>query len=89
MTSDGMQKARRAAGGRDAGGRDADIARLLGITPSAVSRWNGVVPPARAIELEALTRGRVTRYEIRPDHFGPPFEPESGPAVTAGERRAA
>ena len=84
MTSDGMQKARRAAGGRDA-----DIARLLGITPSAVSRWNGIVPPARAIELEALTQGRVTRYEIRPDHFDPPLEPESEPSVTAGERRAA
>lgn len=64
-TSDGIGKARRAAGGRDA-----DIARLLGITASAVSRWNGRVPPARAIEIEALTRGRVTRYEIRPDHFG-------------------
>jgi DNA-binding transcriptional regulator YdaS (Cro superfamily) len=78
---DGMRRARHAAGGRDI-----DIARLLGITPSAVSRWNGVVPVRRAIEIEALTAGRVTRYDIRPDHFGP--SPSSSrppsPAAPAG-----
>jgi DNA-binding transcriptional regulator YdaS (Cro superfamily) len=77
---DGMKKARRAAGGRDA-----DIARLLGITASAVSRWNGRVPANRAIEIETLTRGRVTRYEIRPDHFG--AAPAAGSGAVA--RRAA
>jgi DNA-binding transcriptional regulator YdaS (Cro superfamily) len=78
-TSDGMQKVRRAAGGRDA-----DIARPVGITPSAVSRWNGIVPTKRAIEIETLTSGRVTRYDIRPDHFGPP------PIhLNASDRRAA
>jgi DNA-binding transcriptional regulator YdaS (Cro superfamily) len=73
---DGMKRARQAAGGKDI-----HIARLLGITPSAVSRWNGVVPVRRAIEIEALTGGRITRYDIRPDHFGPsPFRSPS-PAV--------
>ncbi len=80
---DGMKRARQAAGGKDS-----DIARLLGITPSAVSRWNGVVPVRRAIELEALTGGRVTRHEIRPDHFGPPPAAGSGAGPGPGARRA-
>ncbi len=78
-----------AAARRAAGGRDADIARLLGITASAVSRWRGIVPPARAIEIERASGGRVTRHQIRPDHFGavpvaaadaPEGAPEGSPA---------
>ena len=65
MTHSGIQKARAAAGGKDR-----DIARLLGISPAAVSRWKGVVPPDRAIEIEERTGGKVSRYEIRPDFFG-------------------
>lgn len=63
-----MAKAREAAGGKD--GKDVDIARLLKISPAAVSRWGGVVPPDRAIEIEELTEGRFTRHDIRPDYFG-------------------
>lgn len=63
-----MAKAREAAGGKD--GKDVDIARLLKISPAAVSRWGGVVPPDRAIQIEELTEGRVTRHDIRPDYFG-------------------
>lgn len=78
-SSDGMTRARQAAGGRDS-----DLARLLGITPSAVSRWNGRVPVRRAIEIELLTGGRVTRYDIRPDHFGPaPARPAAAAAASA------
>ncbi|MBS0220103.1 MAG: helix-turn-helix domain-containing protein [Proteobacteria bacterium] len=87
-----MTRARQAAGGRDS-----DLARLLGITPSAVSRWNGRVPVRRAIELEVLTGGRVTRYDIRPDHFGPaparstppPSEPVRAAAAAASAPAAA
>ena len=68
MSEIGMAKAREAAGGKD--GKDVDIARLLKISPAAVSRWGGVVPPDRAIEIEELTEGRVTRHDIRPDYFG-------------------
>lgn len=64
MEDPGLQLARQAAGGKNA-----DIARLLGITESAVSQWK-VVPPGRAIEIEAKTAGKVTRYALRPDYFG-------------------
>jgi len=67
MNTTGMDKAREAAGGKDV-----DIARLLDISPAAVSRWDGVVPPNRAIEIEEKTEGKVTRYDIRPDYFGAP-----------------
>lgn len=63
-----MAKAREAAGGKD--GKDVDIARLLKISPAAVSRWGGVVPPDRAIQIEELTEGKFTRHDIRPDYFG-------------------
>lgn len=67
MTPTGMAKAREAAGGKDA-----DIAKVLGISAAAVSRWEGIVPPSRAIELEEKLAGKITRYDIRPDFFGDP-----------------
>jgi DNA-binding transcriptional regulator YdaS (Cro superfamily) len=78
----GIQRARFAIGGER--GRDIDIARLLDISPAAVSRWNGVVPPNRAIEIEQKTNGRVTRYDIRPDYFG-----KVPPAAHKPKRKAA
>lgn len=66
--STGIEAARKAAGGEQ--GKDVDIARLLGLSAAAVSRWKGLIPPDRAIEIEAKTGGKVTRYEIRPDYFG-------------------
>lgn len=67
MSVSGIEKARKAAGGKDR-----DIARLLGLTPAAISRWKGKVPPDRAIEIEEKCGGKVTRYDIRPDYFGKP-----------------
>lgn len=55
-----------------AGGSAAALASLLGITAAAVSQWREIVPPRRAIQIEQKTNGRVTRYDIRPDHFGQP-----------------
>ena len=52
-----------------AGGTNVDLAKLLGITESAVSQWK-TVPPDRAIEIERKTKGKVTRYDLRPDYFG-------------------
>lgn len=96
----GIQRARFAAGGEK--GRDIDIARLLGISPAAVSRWNGVVPPKRAIEIEEKSGGRVQRHQIRPDHFvapvvvlaegqasGAPPQADSSPACGGSEATAA
>lgn len=67
MNATSLEKARKAAGGRKA-----DIASLLGISPAAVTRWGDVVPVNRAIELEQKTGGKVTRYDLRPDIFGEP-----------------
>ena len=66
MEDPGLAKARQAAGGRYS-----DLARLLDITPSAISQWVKV-PYRRALQIEARTAGRVTRAEIRPDLFGAP-----------------
>jgi DNA-binding transcriptional regulator YdaS (Cro superfamily) len=63
-----LEKARQAAGGRNA-----DLARLLGISPSAISQWVRV-SYRRALQIEARTAGRVTRAELRPDLFGAPVE---------------
>ena len=62
----GIQKALAAVGGRNI-----DLAKLLGISPSAISQWVRV-PYRRALQMEARTQGRVTREELRPDVFGAP-----------------
>ena len=66
MTNPALQKACAAAGGNCE-----DLARLLGVTPSAVSQWKikQRVPLRRALQIEALTGGRVTKEELRPDVF--------------------
>jgi DNA-binding transcriptional regulator YdaS (Cro superfamily) len=64
MEDPGLAKARQAAGGRKS-----DLARLLGVTPAAISQWVRV-PYRRALQIEVRTAGRVTRAELRPDLFG-------------------
>jgi DNA-binding transcriptional regulator YdaS (Cro superfamily) len=47
------------------------LGRALGITRQAVEQWKGrVVPPEHVLAIEKLTG--VTRYELRPDIYGPP-----------------
>ena len=50
------------------------LALKLGIGQSAVSNWiaRGGVPAARCRDIETVTDGRVTRYDLRPDIFGEP-----------------
>ena len=71
MDDPGLAKARQAAGGRNA-----DLARLLDISPSAISQWVRV-PYRRALQIEARTAGRVTREELRPDLFRAALPPET------------
>lgn len=55
-------------------GSQAALSRALGLrSPMAVSHWrrNGVVPIARCIDIERATGCQVTRYDLRPDIFGP------------------
>ncbi len=54
-------------------GSQAALARRVGIRPQAVQQWTvkGRVPAARCLSVEQATRGRVSRYDLRPDVFGP------------------
>lgn len=59
-------KAIEAAGGATA------LARAVGVVPMAVQQWKKRgVPPERCLLVEAATHGAVTRYDLRPDIFGP------------------
>jgi DNA-binding transcriptional regulator YdaS (Cro superfamily) len=49
------------------------LADALGIHRSAISQWTFVPvwPKNRVFEIEHLTKGKVSRHEMRPDLFGP------------------
>lgn len=52
-----------------------ELARRLNLTPATVNQWvqgSRPVPPERCRAIEDATRGAVTRYDLRPDIFGPP-----------------
>ena len=55
-----------------AGGQTA-LARRIGKRQSHVAQWlrRGRVGPTACIAIETAVDGRVTRYELRPDVFGP------------------
>lgn len=42
------------------------IAKALGITRAAISRWHGKVPPGRAYQLEVMTHGKFKASELCP-----------------------
>lgn len=52
-------------------GGNGELARLVGVTPQAVSQWKKA-PPNRAIAIEKAVHGEITRYQLRPDVFGEP-----------------
>lgn len=62
-------------------GSQAALAKALAVTPMAVGQWAspGVhsrrVPPKQCVRIEALTEGRVTRRQLRPDDWAD-FWPE-------------
>jgi DNA-binding transcriptional regulator YdaS (Cro superfamily) len=61
------QKAIRLAGGARA------VAEAMGIRSLwSIYKWinRDKVPPDRVVTLEQLTKGQVTRHELRPDIFG-------------------
>ncbi len=70
-----MERVRKAVGGRNI-----DIARLLSVTDAAIAQWEkGGIPPARAMELEAKTGGKVTARQLRPDLFTTKARPGKRP----------
>jgi DNA-binding transcriptional regulator YdaS (Cro superfamily) len=53
----------------------AEFANAIGKSQGMVSHWiKGRYPvePADAKKIEAVTKGAVTRHELRPDLFDPP-----------------
>lgn len=52
-------------------GSKAALARALGVEPMTVRQWQvrNRVPIERAIEIERVTQGAVTREDLRPDVF--------------------
>lgn len=49
-------------------GNRSQLAKKIGITPWAVSRWDVNQPPKkRCLAIEAATDGQVTAEELRPD----------------------
>jgi DNA-binding transcriptional regulator YdaS (Cro superfamily) len=55
-----------------AGLTQSELAARISVTPQAVNQWvhSGRVPAERCIAIEQATG--VSRYELRPDVFGPP-----------------
>jgi hypothetical protein len=60
-----LDKAIKAAGGPQ------KLAQALDVTPMAISQWKKRgVPPERAVDIEIAVKGKVTRYQLRPELFG-------------------
>ncbi len=52
------------------GGNQSALARALGVTSMTICNWfSRGVPAERAVQIEEVTNGGVTREEIRPDLF--------------------
>ncbi len=48
-------------------GKQKDVARALGISQVAVSKWGEEIPPLRAYQLEQLTKGKLKADSYLPD----------------------
>jgi len=55
-------------------GGPTELAKVLGVTPQAVSRWSAAnqIPAKWVLPLEALIEGAVKRHELRPDLYPAP-----------------
>lgn len=55
-------------------GTQAQLAKSLGVSAMAVSKWikRDNVPPHRALQIEQATHGAIHRSELRPDLWEPP-----------------
>ena len=68
MTTKALDRAIKILGSQDA------LALALGIKSPSITgfRKRERVPAERCLQIEELTGGKVTRYELRPDVFGSP-----------------
>jgi DNA-binding transcriptional regulator YdaS (Cro superfamily) len=54
------------------------VSRHIGLTRQAVSKWQ-IIPARHVLLVERLSG--VSRYDLRPDVFGPPPDPSWRPAL--------
>lgn len=76
LCMDAISEAVNAVGGQAA------LAKHLGVNPSLISQWVTCrlkVAARHCLAIEAATGGKVTRYALRPDVFGPPPANEEDP----------
>jgi len=54
-------------------GSQSELARRIGVRQGTLWKWirKGIVPAEYAISIESAVKGKVTRYQLRPDVFGP------------------
>lgn len=56
---------------KDMGGTT-EFGRLLDVSPQVVNNWlRRRVPIDRCADIERVTRGRIKRVDLYPEHFGP------------------
>ena len=56
-------------------GTQVKLARYCKVKPQVVTWWlKNHLPAERVLQVEALTKGLVSRYELRPDIYTPDFE---------------
>lgn len=61
-------------------GGQSRLARALGVSHTAVGLWlrgDRKIAPARCWDIQKMTNGEVTVYDLRPDIFGPNPEHEA------------
>jgi DNA-binding transcriptional regulator YdaS (Cro superfamily) len=57
----------------ESGVTQAEFAGRVGVTQGRVSQWlsGETITAERCVAIEAATNGHVTRFDLRPDLFGP------------------
>lgn len=63
MNESPLERVFRLAGGQ------AEVARRLGVSPQAVTKWQRGVPAARVLALCEIAGGQVRPWELRPDLY--------------------
>ncbi|WP_226649298.1 transcriptional regulator [Microbulbifer variabilis] len=64
------------------------LAGQIGVTSMAVSHWkNRGIPVTRALQIDVLTNGAVSKERLRPDIFSP-LDAENDSEVSAEVREA-
>jgi len=58
-----IERAIQAVGGQK------NLAKMMGVSKQAVTKWRKKVPAERVLKIESATNGAVTRHELRPDLY--------------------